>query len=88
MQFFPVQGIWYWCSEMSGKNLSQPPGIVMSMKVDNVAIEVGVFDGEFCYRCFLTILEDAGFNQLASPTLAVMLRIENEIDILFRPREF
>lgn len=49
MQFFPVRGIWYWCSEMSGKDLSQPPSVVMSMKVDNVVIEVGVFDGESCY---------------------------------------
>ena len=88
MQFFSVQGIWYWCGKMLGKNFSQPPSVVMSVKVDNVAIEVGVFDSQRFYRCLLTILDNIDFNQLTSPTFAVVLCIEYEVDVLICWDEF
>jgi hypothetical protein len=39
MELAMIQAVWFWCSEVSGEDLSQPPSVVVGMKVDDVAIE-------------------------------------------------
>ena len=60
----------------------------MRVKVDDVAVKVGVFDSQRRFRYLFAILDDFGVNQLASPTLAVVLCIENEVNVLFFSCEF
>ena len=40
MQCLMVWSVWHWCSDLLRKDLSQPPCIVVSMKVDNAAVEL------------------------------------------------
>ena len=54
----------------------------MSMEVNNVATKVRVLDNQFRLQRLLTILESPSFDELASSSLTVMLRVENKRDIL------
>ena len=60
----------------------------MSVKVDDVTSKVGVLDGQGCFRRLLAVLDNIDINQLTSPTLAVVLCIENEVDVLSFSHEF